>query len=253
MRASRMCGIRSRHWRSVGDVRALLGNNRWRAIGAACERYLQPADAVRSSSWVLARLGQDTRQLHVHADTDRLAVIDCPSDDAYRRYLARVHGFESAVVLAVAPVDGLAIAGAGAWLRLERLRQDLIALGVPQPMALPHAGVHIKTSAQALGWLFVIERHVLLAGLVRRILEAQLPEVAHASRYFATHPEGGSRVRAFGDVLAECVRDGAAHPDAICSAAAYAFEMQHQWYARMSLLRARTASEPYRAITTARA
>lgn len=201
-------------------------------------------DSVKPSSWLLTRLGRDTRLCHARADGERLSVLDVTSIDDYRRFLVRVHAFESAVEIAVDTIEGSAPIIAGLVRRCDRLRRDLVALGVADFSALPQARVDVTTAAQALALLFVVERNILLSGLVRRYLDAVL-SVAGATAYFETHVDAGAQFRAFGDTLLECVRSGVAHPDAISAAALHAFDVQHQWYSRMSLLRARTTSEPF--------
>ena len=179
---------------------------------------------------MLVRVAIETNRHHSQADGDRLALMDVRTRVDYHRFLARVFGFESVVEVALARIhdlDPLLLAG---FLKTPRLRQDLLALGADVKL-LPVANLPIiRTVPQALGWMFVLERHTLLAGLVRRHLARALPtEMETASSYLCAHAESpGARFRAFGDALATQGRRFT--PDSIVTAAAEAFRAQRQWY-----------------------
>ena len=194
---------------------------------------MPPPRQESSQSW-LQCLGLHTVQHHAPADTARLTVLDEPSVTRYRSFLARIYGFEAAVECQVSGVRGLEVALYGARARLARLHQDLGALGLDAAAitALPRATVAVHDTSAGLGWLFVIERHVLLASLIRRVLEAESPALARATAYFATHADGGVRLRDFGDVLRSAITYRHARPDQLVAAARRAFEAQQQWYVR---------------------
>src|SRR6185312_4863760 len=158
---------------------------------------ISPAPAVRapqphvwesSKSW-LNSLGRQTVQHHALVDAARLAILDVTSEAKYRLFLERIYGFEAAVECQVSGVRGLEVALYGARARLARLHQDLVVLGhdASAIAALAQPTVTVQHSSDALGWLFVIERHVLLAGLIRRVVATQAPALARATGYFATH------------------------------------------------------------------
>jgi heme oxygenase len=169
---------------------------------AATTTPVRPAPRESSGSW-LHWLGASTVQHHAVADRARLAVLDAASLPAYRAYLERIYGFESAVELQASTVRGLEIALHGARRRLALLRQDLATLGLDdlETSPIPRPRITIATASDALGWLFVIERHVLLAGLIRRVIVSERPAFANATRYFATHIDGGARFRELGDAI----------------------------------------------------
>jgi heme oxygenase len=204
---------------------------------------------------MLIRLAQQTRAHHAHADADRLALMDVFSELEYRSFLSRVYGFEAAVAQAMACVPELERHGSTARTKVERLHADLVALGlgVDEVAALPKCTlVSVRTPAQALGWLFVVERSTLLAGLIRRYLVGRLPElISVASGYLsASGDRAGERFRELGDLLGRCAQRGIARPDAVAVAAAFAFQTQHRWYARGARLRASSIPPPIVAQST---
>jgi heme oxygenase len=146
-----------------------------------------------------------------------------------------VYAFEAAVALCVSTIAGMTDALAGARARIGRLRADLVALGLSEIdiAALPRAAVDVRTTSDGFGWAFVVERQILLAGLIRRFLASQLREAfSRARSYFDTHADGGARFREFGTALNESLMRSATRPDEILAAARRGFEAQFHWYAR---------------------
>lgn len=202
------------------------------AVRSAPRSEPEPA-RVPCTSW-LRWLGVQTVQHHVIADRTRLAVLDATSVTAYQQCLERIYGFEAAVERRASMCRGLDIALFGARARLARLREDLAELGLTslEVEALPRPAIEIRKPAEVLGWVFAIERHVLLGGYIHRTIERDRPSFAAASRYFATHADGGARIREFIDTLRAQVVHAEARPDAIVASARLAFESQHHWYTR---------------------
>lgn len=192
-----------------------------------------PPSRTPCTSW-LRWLGAQTVQHHVIADRARLAVLDAVSLTHYRQFLERIYGFEAAVERRASMCRGVDIALYGVRARLARLREDLAVLGLTalEVEALPRPAVEIRKPADVLGWLYVIERHVLLAGFIYRAIERDRPAFASARSYFATHADAGARLREFIDALRGQVVHAQAGPDAIVAAARLAFEAQHHWYTR---------------------
>jgi heme oxygenase len=198
-----------------------------------CEYGLHRAESP-VARW-LFRLGQQTVAHHATADAQRLALMSVTSASHYRALLVRIYGFEGAVESWASAAEGLSAASAGARSRKGRLYRDLLALGLTELeiATLPAAPVDLRSKADGLGWLFVIERHVLLAGLIRRILTSELREVfATARSYLDTHVDGGARFREFAYAATDAAIRGDVRPDALLGAARAAFDAQHQWYAR---------------------
>ena len=200
---------------------------------------------------MVLRLALETRQHHAPADADRIALMDVRSDAEYRRHLARIYGFETAVEHALDTVSGLEQEVTAPRKKAERLRQDLAALGMTakQLDELPRCVVTIKSPAQAIGWMFVVERLTLLSGLVRRHLEAQLPDVMQrASAYLGAYGDKtGAMFREFGEYCARQGRRSASEPAAIVAAANGAFVRQLRWFSK---LRVRPITAPLAAADT---
>ncbi|MBV8756839.1 MAG: hypothetical protein JO257_06185 [Deltaproteobacteria bacterium] len=175
-------------------------------------------------------------------------MMDVVSPAQYRAFLERIYGFESAVELRAASIPAVSEAATGARARIYRLHQDLLALGLTEQdiSAIPQPLVDGRTASDALGYLFVVERHTLLAGLLRRHLAPRLRDTfARARAYFDAHTEGGKHLREFGDELTASLTRKESRPEAILGAARRAFETQQQWYARSARAtrRARRASD----------
>ncbi|MBA3394346.1 MAG: biliverdin-producing heme oxygenase [Deltaproteobacteria bacterium] len=191
---------------------------------------------MQNPPWMLVRIALETRHHHTQADEDRLTLMDACSPAEYRAFLARTYGFESVVEAAMVGIPGPVGALVASRAKTALLRQDLEALGVkPAELdQLPRCTTVkvIATPSQALGYLFVLERHTLLAGLIRRQLARRLPaEIKAASRYLAAY--GGSpglHLRQLGDALGAQARIAANAPSRIVTAANEVFRSQRQWY-----------------------
>lgn len=169
-------------------------------------------------------------------DIAPLFAADVTLDD-YRDYLVRCYGFEAPLEAALALSTSL-----DRMLDLRRrtrsglLAHDLMRLGMrPQAVAelpLCLAVPQFRGSAEALGWMYVVERATLSHALVCRHLLTCLPEVAKASSYL--HAAGGllgTRWKQFGEVLDEVAQ----HPaiaDRIVSSAIEALRQHRRWTQR---------------------
>jgi heme oxygenase len=200
---------------------------------------------VTTPSKILHRLAAETRPHHASADADRISLMDAASEADYARHLARIYGFESGVEHALDGVRGLEPRITGPRKKAERLTHDLAALGMSarQVTELPRYLVTICSPTQALGWMFVVERLTLLSGLIRRHLEARLPDVMpQASAYLSAYgPDTGAKLRALGE---ECERHGrrcVTEPIAMVAAANAAFRQQRLWFSK---LRSRPITAP---------
>lgn len=174
---------------------------------------------------MLVRLALDTSIHHQQADDDRLSAIEIRSGHAYCTFLQRVYGFEAAVEAAIAGT-GIEPMFTHGRFKADHLRSDLAALGARVP-DLPRAEIAIRHPAQAMGWLFVLERHTLLSGLVRRHIQRTLgePPVDYLSAYGETP---GIRFRALGEALGIYAQRHT--PRAIVAGASEAFRAQRSWY-----------------------
>jgi len=173
--------------------------------------------------WMLVRLALETTVHHQQADDDRLTAIDVNTLDAYRAFLRRVFSFEAAVETAIAAA-GIEPMFTNGRFKAELIRSDLFELGCEPPMI---ATVNVRSTAHAMGWLFVIERHTLLAGLIRRHIQRTLE--TSAVGYLSAYDDApGIRFRGLGDALGVYAQRHS--PRSIISGANEAFRAQRQWY-----------------------
>ena len=188
---------------------------------------------------VMARLDQETRERHATADGDRLALLAGEvTPGRYCAFLLRVFGFEAQVDAALYLTHGLADAiDLRSRVDLRRLKADLFAIDVPNLATAPrcaHVG-RFHDPLEALGWVYVVERNARLHRVLRRHLEAVLPEqLGIAGSYLATSERAvAARRREIGEWL-----DVAGHTpervDRIIVAAHAAFRSQHQWFCEPS-------------------
>ncbi len=185
---------------------------------------------------MITRLNAETAEHHAAADADfdPLFAQDVTAAD-YLVFLMRAYGFE-------APVEAMLAMTPGLDLNLRThdrgkahyLAQDLAALGVrpneiaelPQCLSVPQ----FLGSAEALGWMYVIERHTLSHGVLKGHLTARLPrEMRVASAYFSAH-EGrvGVRWGELGETL-DRVATQPAIAERVIAAAHEGFRMNRRW------------------------
>ena len=170
---------------------------------------------------MLVRLALDTGIHHQQADDDRLAAIDISTPSEYEAFLRRVYGFEAAVE------DAIARAGLEPMITHGRCKADLLLADL-RNASCPRAHVAIHSAASAIGWLYVIERHTLLSGLICRHIQRTL-EGAPVSSLNAYGDAPGIRFRALGDALGVYAQRHS--PRSIVSGAGEAFRAQREWYA----------------------
>ncbi len=184
---------------------------------------------LKHASWMLLRLGLETQQHHAIADEDRLALMDVRSPADYRAQLARIYGFEAAVEAALTPFVDARERAKAHWLRHDLQWFGLTGADVA---ALPRATINIGSLTQALGWLFVVERHTLVSGVIRRQLEHRFgPQLHDATRYLAAAgATPGARFRSLCVQLDEHASLRANAPAMLVASASEAFRCQRLWY-----------------------
>ncbi len=180
-----------------------------------------------SSSTILTRLSRETHALHADADAPWLALpaADVRRSD-YIHQLAITFGFEAPLDGASAYTHGFAsVVGARCTAHAGLIAADLVALGMStdELSALPtcFSTVPFEELAEALGWMYVVERSRLLHDSVRRNVLRYIPTARNATSYLAAGGSiAGARWQAFGasldryartDALAELVLRGAQH------------------------------------------
>jgi heme oxygenase len=184
------------------------------------------------SSWMLGRLDEETRSHHAAADDDRLRLLDVCDVARYRDELARIYGFEAPIEAGFMMTPEL---GAAVDLRdrtrLRLLKYDLHALGVAETARLPRCTVPLlQSAADALGWMYVLDRNALVHGVIRRQLaERHLLGPSYACYLSAHELQAGSRWRELGAIL-DRAANHAEIADQMVASAKLAFRKQHQWY-----------------------
>jgi heme oxygenase (biliverdin-IX-beta and delta-forming) len=192
---------------------------------------------MRRPSQLLLRLNLETRRHH--ADSDALWLSLLVADIQIHRYAAaliRTYGFEAPLEAAFAYTRGLdGLIDLRERARAGAIAQDLLTIGFkPWDVAslLQCEGIApFPSTAQALGWMYVVERATLLHDTMRRQLLARLPDIAPAASYLgATSGVATARWLQLGEVLDRVARAPAVE-DEIMEAAHEAFAGQQRWFA----------------------
>ena len=185
------------------------------------------------ASWMLARLKRATRDHDGAADTDRMSLLTIPVTRAsYLGFLQRIYGFELPIEVAFARTDGLADAiDLRSRTDVRLLKVDLAGLGVANPSGIEvcRAVQPFRTCCEALGWMYVIDRNLLLNGVVQRHLAGALPHHLATSYLAAGGRAVGSRLDELGAAL-DGVAQTAELADQIIEAARAAFGHQRAWF-----------------------
>ena len=186
---------------------------------------------------MLARLNADTEVHHGDADgdLDRYVFRSDATRTDYRTYLTRIYGFVVPLEAALAHAPGLAdIIDLPARAKSALLLYDLLALGLtleqvkelPQCLAIPS----FRGPAAALGWMYVVERPMLQAAVVRSHVEAALGRGVSASTAYLSCYAGqaGQRWRELGLAMDE-VASTEVLADRVATSAGEAFRCLLRW------------------------
>jgi heme oxygenase (biliverdin-IX-beta and delta-forming) len=199
-------------------------------------------------SWMIDRLDVETQIHHADADADFDVLFgDHTSATDYLLYLTRVYGFEAPLESSFAMTPNLdLVIDLRERQKAGLLAQDLLGLAlrpadvaeIPQCLRIPQ----FRGAAEALGWMYVIERTTLAHGVIRSHLMTRLPRVmVTASSYLQCYSGvAGMRWRNFGVVLDDVCR----HPaiaDRVVGAANDAFRTQRRWLIHDHALHAASA------------
>jgi heme oxygenase len=198
---------------------------------------------------MLVRLGLETSQHHAPADEDRLAALSITSLAEYRAFLVRVFGFEAPIEDAIHKLRHLELRFVRDRARTPLLESDLVALGMSKTLVAEtprSTAISIRTVADALGWMFVLERQTLLAGLIRRQLQQTLGQATPTAYLGAYGDSPGARFRDLGTRIGNLAHVHT--PAAIVDAANTAFRAQRQWYCQKDPVRPELDQSPARAI-----
>ncbi|MBV8757381.1 MAG: biliverdin-producing heme oxygenase [Deltaproteobacteria bacterium] len=186
---------------------------------------------------MLQRLNAETEGHHgeADADLDRYVFRDDVTRTHYRTYLARLYGFIVPLEHALQHTPGLDdIIDLQARSKSATLLYDLLALGMtlqdvaelPQCLSIPA----FKGPAAALGWMYVAERPMLQAAVIRSHLEAHLGGNLSAAMAYLSSYSGqcGQRWRELGEAMDRVGASGVL-ADRITTAANEAFRCLLRW------------------------
>lgn len=197
-------------------------------------------------SAMLARLDVETRVEHRDADSTWLDLM--VSDVTRARYIEQliaVYGFEAPVeaALALTPRVGMVLPLRDRT-RSGLIVQDLLALGLgPSRIArLPQclSIVPFHDPAEALGWLYVVERATLLHDPIRRHLEHRMPHVTAVHYLSAYDGVVGLRWQGLGRALDHVAKTPEV-ADQIVEAAKAGFACHRDWFHGVLVARTRSA------------
>ena len=172
----------------------------------------------------LLRLELETQAYHRDADHRWLALVAPDVTRAqYADQLAKAYSVEAPLEAALAYTPHVTTM-LGRRARSRLLAQDLFTLDFPMHKVRPHLIAPFANLADALGWLYAIERTARLHDMIRRNITVRVPDVAEAMTYI-TDPHAAQRWSDLGEVLE---RVGAT--DKIIYAAHDAFRCMLDWY-----------------------
>ena len=184
-------------------------------------------------SQTLLRLELETHAYHRDADQAWLDLLQPFLTRAqYAEQLARAYAFEAPLEAALAYTPHIASL-IGTRTRSRLLAHDLFALDYPLARIAPRLIAPFPSVAQALGWLYVIERTARLFDMVRHSVATRLPD---APVEYLTDPDAADRWADLGQILDRVARSTRIS-DQMIHAAHDAFRCQLDWYVGEQALR----------------
>ena len=190
---------------------------------------------MREVSGLLVRLNMSTRHCHAEVDEPWLELLrESVSRADYLGQLVRTYGFVAPFESACMYTPGLTrVLDVYQLTRAGLIAQDLLALGLSasQIASIPQCGAitTFRDVAEALGWIYVVERSTLLHEGVHRHVVAELPEVAIASSYLTAYEgRAGERWSMFGRQV-DRIGSRPEVADEIISSAHVGFACAKQW------------------------
>jgi heme oxygenase len=182
---------------------------------------------------LLPRLDLETHAYHRDADRPWLALTTASVTRAcYAEQLARAYTFESPLEAALAYTPHVpALVGTRA--RSRRLARDLFALDVSPARLGTRLIAPFPSVAQALGWVYVVERAARLLVPVKRNLARRLPD---APTSYVDDDEAPQRWHELGSILDRLARNPRV-ADQVIHAAHDGFRCMLDWYVNDEPLR----------------
>jgi heme oxygenase len=194
---------------------------------------------------MLARLDRAMAPLHAAVDREWYQQLRDrgPLRTEYFRWLTVAYGFESPFERACSHTPGLAdaIDLRGRW-RAGLIAQDLLALGAAPddiPRIRCHGAARFQDAAEALAWMYVVERPTLHHGELRDELTCRSAELARATAYLGAYAGTASRRWAELGIALDRVCTSDPVGARVIEAAHAAFDAWSAW---------RTAGEPLRSV-----
>ena len=186
-------------------------------------------------SGLLVRLNLRTRHWHTAVDEPWLDLLrpNVTRTD-YLALLVRTDGFIAPFEAACKYTPGLErVLDFRRLTRAGLIAQDLLSLGLTpaQLASIPHCQsiTTFATIPEALGWLYVIERSMLLQNGILEHVRSRL-DIEYASAYLsANHGQVGDQWNAFGRTLDRIASDPEIADD-ILAAANHGFACIQHWY-----------------------
>jgi heme oxygenase len=190
---------------------------------------------MSESGGLLFELDEATRHWHADVDEPWLSLLrDDVTQHDYRAQLVRMHGFEAPFEAACAYTPQLWRAVEMRQLtRAGRIAQDLLALGMKpsEVAALPQCFsiTVFKDVAEAIGWLYVVERTTLHHAALRRHVLRHVDDANRACAYLSVVEDTAEHWRRFGRTLDRVALQGPSAIEVIDAAHA-GFACMQQWF-----------------------
>lgn len=184
---------------------------------------------------LLMRLNLETRRCHAEVDEPWLDLLShTVTRTDYLSQLVRTFGFVAPFEAACRYTPGIARLFDGQLSRAGLIAQDLLTLGLApvQVANVPQCAsiTTFRSVAEALGWMYVVERATLLQDGIRRHLLMYLSEIDEACAYLAAFDGRVSdHWNSFGRML-DRVGDTPESADEIIAAANNGFGCAQQWF-----------------------
>jgi heme oxygenase len=165
-------------------------------------RLAHRAHSMPASGTTLAHLDRETTALHDECDRGwrRLLQARDISREEYAQQLMITYGFEAPFEAACAYTPELSsVIDLRGRARSGLIAQDLLALGrtpdqVTRTNTYPLAS--FQDAAEALGWMYVVERPTLIYDEVRDALATRFYDLSRATMYLSAYEKQASRRRA---------------------------------------------------------
>lgn len=199
---------------------------------------------VQAPSQMLVRLNVATRVHHPEADAPWLALMARePNRARYTDQLVVTYGFEAPIDASLSLTPQLTDAvDLRQRSRTGAIVQDLLGLGMtPSRIArLPQCSqvVPFRDPAEALGWLYVVERATLLHEAILRFVQGRMRSVSSWSYLSAYDGKASMRWQELGRAL-DAVATTPAIAEQVVSGARAAFACHRDWHAAESATVAR--------------